>query len=38
MLPETFKGIENLPMLRTAKEVRQTLGLTGYSHKFIPAY
>ena len=37
-LPEKLLSIENLSMQKILKEERQTLGLTGYSHKFLPVY
>ena len=37
-LPEKIKSIKNMQPPRTAKEVKQFLGLAGYYHKFIPRF
>ena len=34
-LPEKIKSIKNMPPPKTAKEVKQFLGLAGYYHKFV---
>ena len=38
LLPEKIKSIKNMPPPRTAKEVKQFLGLAGYYCKFIPRF
>ena len=37
-LPEKIKSIKNMPPLKTAKEVKQVLGLAGYYWKFVPRF
>ena len=37
-LPQKIKSIKNMPPPRTAKEVKQFLGLAGYYCKFIPRF
>ena len=37
-LPEKITSIKNMPPPKTAKEVKQFLGLAGYYHKFIPRF
>ena len=37
-LPEKLMGMNDLPVPKTPREIRQMLGLTGYYCKFIPAY
>ena len=37
-LPEKIKSIRNMPPPKTAKEVRQFLGLAGYYRKFVPRF
>ena len=37
-LPEKLQSIQNMPAPRTAKEVKQFLGLIGYYQKFIPRF
>ena len=37
-LPEKIKSIKNMPPVKTAKEVKQFLGLAGYYHKFVPRF
>ena len=36
--PEKLDSIQNMPVPRTAKEVKQFLGLIGYYQKFIPHF
>ena len=36
LLPEKLKSMRNMPAPRTAKEVKQFLGLIGYYRKFVP--
>ncbi|GFW48212.1 retrovirus-related Pol polyprotein from transposon 297 [Trichonephila clavipes] len=36
--PSKTKSVVNYPEPKTTKEVQRFLGLTGYFHKFIPAY
>ena len=37
-LPEKIKSIKNMPPPKTAKEVKQFLGLAGYYWKFVPRF
>ena len=37
-LPEKFHSIMTIPLIKTPKEARNMLGLTGYYCKFIPVY
>ena len=37
-LPEKLESIRNMPRPKTAKEVKQFLGLIGYYRKFIPRF
>ena len=37
-LPEKLESIRKMPALRTAKEVKQFLGLIGYYRKFVPRF
>ena len=37
-LPEKIKSIKNMPPPKTAKEVKQFLGLAGYYPKFVPRF
>ena len=37
-LPEKIKSIKNMPPPKTAKEVKQFLGLAGYYRKFVPRF
>ena len=37
-LPEKIKSIKNMPPLKTAKEVKQFLGLAGYSGGLVPRF
>ena len=37
-LPEKLDSIQNMPVPRTAKGVKQFLGLIGYYRKFIPHF
>ena len=37
-LPEKLESIRNMPVPRTAKEVKQFLGLIGYYRKFVPCF
>ena len=37
-LPEKLESIRNMPAPRTAKEVKQFLGLIGYYWKFVPHF
>ena len=37
-LPEKLHSIKNMPAPRTAKEVKQFLGLIGYYRKFVPHF
>ena len=37
-LPEKLESIRNMPAPRTAKEVKQFLGLIGYYQKFFPRF
>ena len=37
-LPEKLESIRKMPALRTAKEVKQFLGLIGYYQKFVPRF
>ena len=37
-LPEKLESIKNMPAPRTAKEVKQFLGLIGYYRKFVPCF
>ena len=37
-LPEKIKSIKNMPPPKTAKEVKQFLGLAGYYCKFVPRF
>ena len=37
-LREKIKSIKNMPPPKTAKEVKQFLGLTGYYRKFVPRF
>ena len=37
-LPEKSESIHKMPALRTAKEVKQFLGLIGYYRKFVPHF
>ena len=37
-LPEKLESICKMPALRTAKEVKQFLGLIGYHQKFVPHF
>ena len=37
-LPEKIKSIKNMPPLKTAKKVKQFLGLAGYYWKFVPRF
>lgn len=36
--PKRIQGIVQLPLLRTKKELRKFLGLTGYCRLYIEAY
>ena len=38
MLPEKLESIHKMPAPRTAKEVKQFLGLIGYYQKFVPRF
>ena len=38
LLPEKLESIRKMPALRTAKEVKQFLGLIGYYRKFVPCF
>ena len=38
LLPEKLESICNMPKLRSPKEIKQFLGLTGYYRKFIPRF
>ena len=38
LLPEKLESIRKMPALRTAKEVKQFLGLIGYYRKFGPRF
>ena len=38
LLPEKLELIHNMPAPRTAKEVKQFLGLIGYYRKFVPRF
>ena len=37
-LPEKLESIRKMPALRTAKDVKQFLGLIGYYRKFVPRF
>ena len=37
-LPEKLKSIRNMPLPKSAKEIKQFLGLAGYYHKFVPRF
>ena len=37
-LPEKLQSIRSMPAPRTAKEVKQFLGLIGYDRKFVPCF
>ena len=37
-LPEKIMSIKNMPPPKTAKEVKQFLGLAGYYRKFVPRF
>ena len=37
-LPENFESIHNMPKLRSPKEIKQFLGLTGYYRKFVARF
>ena len=37
-LPEKLESIRKMPAPRTAKEVKQFLGLIGYYRKFVPCF
>ena len=37
-LPEKLESIHNMPKLRSPKEIKQFLGLTGYYRKFVPRF
>ena len=38
LLPEKLESIHKMPALRTAKEMKQFLGLIGYYRKFVPRF
>ena len=38
LLPEKLESIRKMPAPRTAKEVKQFLGLIGYYRKFVPRF
>ena len=38
LLPEKIKSIKKMPQPKTAKEVKQFLGLAGYYRKFVPRF
>ena len=38
LLPEKIKSIKKMPQPKTAKEVKQFLGLAGYYRKFVPSF
>ena len=37
-LPEKLESIRNMPPPKSAKEIKQFLGLAGYCHKFVPRF
>ena len=37
-LPEKLESIRNMPPPKSAKEIKQFLGLAGYYHKFVPRF
>ena len=37
-LPEKLESIKNMLLPRSAKEIKQFLGLAGYYHKFVPDF
>ena len=38
LLPEKLDSIHDMPKLRSPKEIKQFLGLTGYYRKFVPRF